>query len=145
MGAGRAPFDEELFSFVTTFAPSYMTAEYRRQFWVGKSHVDFSHEREWRVPHDLDFDLSNVRFVVVDTYEDMAKAPRELKDAIGRENWLIMSNWERVEKLWPIHQLPVTVPFAVTEADQAQDALRSGGVSEVGAACSQDLGSEVRE
>jgi len=79
---------------------------YRAKYWPKAKDIDFSHEREWRIPHDLVFDLSKVSFVIVDTYEDMAQAPKELKDAIGRENWLIMSNWERVEKLWPVHQVP---------------------------------------
>lgn len=105
VGEDAMPFDDELFSFVTPFAPKYMPQAYRQQYWVGKKIADYSHEREWRVPHDLPFAPGDVAFVVVDTYEDMAKAPAALKDAVGRENWLIMSNWERVEELWPVHQV----------------------------------------
>jgi len=106
VGAGLEPFDEQLYSFLTPFAPPYMPKTYEQKYWSGKKKVDFSHEREWRVPHDLTFDLPKVNFVIVDTYEDMAKAPKNLKDAIGRDNWLIMSNWQRVEELWPVHQVP---------------------------------------
>jgi hypothetical protein len=106
VGPGNEPFDEQLYSFLTPFAPPYMPKAYEEKFWPRKKKIDFSHEREWRVPHDLTFDLSEVSFVIVDSYEDMAKAPTDLKDAIGRENWLIMSNWQRVEELWPVHQVP---------------------------------------
>jgi hypothetical protein len=106
VGAGSEAFDEQLYSFLTPFAPAYMPKAYEAKYWQKKPKVDFSHEREWRVPHDLTFDVSKVCFVVVDPYEDMAQAPKELKDAIGRNNWLIMSNWQRVEELWPVHQVP---------------------------------------
>ncbi len=105
VGPGKEPFDEQLFAFLTPFAPPYMPKSYKTKHWAHKKYVDFSHEREWRVPHDVTFDLSKVCFVIVDKYEDMAKAPQDLKDGIGRENWLIMSNWERVEELWPVHQV----------------------------------------
>ena len=39
------------------------------------------------------------------SYEDMAKAPKPLKDAIGRENWVILSNYRKIEQLWPQHRL----------------------------------------
>jgi hypothetical protein len=105
VGEDKVPFDPELYAFLTPFAPPYMPNDYRQQHWVGRKFIDYSHEREWRVPHNLTFSLDDVSFVVVDTYEDMAQAPSALKDAIGRENWLIMSNWERVEEFWPVHQM----------------------------------------
>jgi len=57
------------------------------------------------VARDLTFTLGDVAFVTVDTYEDMAKAPKPLKDAIGRENWVILSNYRKIEQLWPQHRL----------------------------------------
>lgn len=104
--AGTDAFDPELFPFLTAFAPPYASAQYRNQWWTGKAPIDFSHEREWRVPHDLAFAVDRIEFVLVDTYEDMAQAPAPLKDAIGRENWIIMSNYRRIEELWPHHQVP---------------------------------------
>lgn len=100
------PFHERVFAFMTPFVPFYSPQAYKDRFWKGRPPVDFSHEREWRVPHDLVFTLRKVAFVIVDTYEDMAQAPTELKDGIGRENWLIMANHQRIEKLWPLHHLP---------------------------------------
>jgi len=105
-GPTKLPFDPHLFAFITPFVPPYAPEEYKENFWKDKQPIDYSHEREWRVPHDLVFELEKVAFVIVNSYEDMAQAPKELKDAIGRENWLIMSNYEKIEKFWPLHQLP---------------------------------------
>jgi hypothetical protein len=106
VGTGKDPFDSDLHSFVTPFAPPYMPSPYKTKYWKGKKDVDYSHEREWRVPHELSFDYSKVAFVIVDTYDDMAKAPKALKDAIGRDSWLIMANYEKIEKFWPVHLVP---------------------------------------
>ena len=67
--------------------------------------VDYSHEREWRVPHDFTFELDQVEFVVLKTYEDMAQFPKHLKDSIGRENFLLMDVYKTIEPLWPVHNL----------------------------------------
>jgi hypothetical protein len=106
VGAGRVPFDSQLFAFITPFMPFYAAQSYKDEHWNGKTPVDYSHEREWRVPHELTFTADRVQFVLVDTYEDMARAPTELKDMIGRENWIIMSVYRKIEEIWPIHQLP---------------------------------------
>ncbi len=95
-----------MFAFVTPFCPPYAPKQYKAKFWKRAKTVDFTHEREWRVPHDLDFNLTDVAFVIVAKYEDMAQAKTILKDTIGRENWLLMDNYERIEKLWPVHHLP---------------------------------------
>jgi hypothetical protein len=63
---------------------------------MNNKNVDYSHEREWRVPHSLSFEYSHVEFVVLDTYEDMAKFPSELKDNIGRDNFLLMENYRHM-------------------------------------------------
>jgi len=106
VGQGKHPFDPELFAFLTPFTPFYAQQSYKDEHWEGKSPVDFSHEREWRVPRDLEFSADHVQFVLVDTYEDMAQAPKDLKDSVGREKWIIMSVYRRIEEIWPTHQLP---------------------------------------
>ena len=65
--------------------------------------VDYSHEREWRVPHNFPFDFSDVEFVILKDYSDMAQFPQDLKDAIGREKFIFIENYEHVEALWPVH------------------------------------------
>ncbi|MGQ0603708.1 MAG: abortive infection system antitoxin AbiGi family protein [Anaerolineales bacterium] len=103
---GTQPFHPQLYTVLTPFMPFYASPEYKNRYWSGKNPIDYTHEREWRVLHDLHFPLEKVSFVIVDTYEDMAKAPAEFKDAIGRENWLLMSNYEKVEEFWPVHNMP---------------------------------------
>jgi hypothetical protein len=106
VGADEYPFDPLVYAFATPFAPPYASTEYKAKHWNGRNPIDYTHEREWRVPHELAFELSDVAFVIVDTYEDMAHAPAEFKDAIGRDNWLLMSNYQKIEELWPVHQMP---------------------------------------
>jgi hypothetical protein len=35
----------------------------------------------------------------------MARFPRDLKDAIGRERFIIMDIYENIERLWPVHRI----------------------------------------
>jgi hypothetical protein len=105
VGRDRLAFEPHLFAFMTPFVPDYAPREYIDKYWEGKPRVDYSHEREWRVPHDLIFSMERVAFIIVNSYKDMATAPRKFKDAIGRNNWLIMSNYRQIEEIWPTHKL----------------------------------------
>ncbi|MCG3150641.1 MAG: hypothetical protein PCFJNLEI_04130 [Verrucomicrobiae bacterium] len=102
----KYPFEPQLYAFVTPFMPGYAPKAYKEKFWKKDKDIDYTHEREWRVPHDLDFDLKHIEFVIVSKYEDMAKAPAKFKDAIGRDKWLIMENYRKIEELWPLHHVP---------------------------------------
>ena len=62
------------------------------------------------MPHDLAFDYSQVEFVILNTYEDMAQFPKELKDEIGRDKFLLLDNYKMIEKLWPVHNLGLDTP-----------------------------------
>lgn len=86
--------------------PPYAPEAYKDRFWKKDKAVDYTHEREWRVPHDIDFDYSDVEFVIVSKYVDMAKAPKPFKEAIDRDKWLIMENYRKIEELWPLHHIP---------------------------------------
>jgi hypothetical protein len=99
-------FHDHLKAFVTPFWPFYAPYQHRQQHYGGKAGVDYTHEREWRVPHDLKFKPEDVAFVIVDRYEHMAQTPKEIKDAIGREKFLIMDIYRKVEQLWPTHLTP---------------------------------------
>jgi hypothetical protein len=103
----KPAFDDRLWSFVTPFAPAYAPpAKKKSASWkkFAKT-LDFTHEREWRVPHDLTFKESDVEFVIVNSYEDMAAIPKPIKDGIGRSRFLIMDIYRQIEKLWPTHVL----------------------------------------
>jgi hypothetical protein len=114
----KEAFDDRLWSFVTPFAPAYAPPTKKKSTSWGKipnKGLDFTHEREWRVPHDLTFEHSDVAFVIVNSYEDMAAMPKRLKDGIGRKNFLIMDIYREIEKLWPVHVMSST-PSAHTTA-----------------------------
>lgn len=96
----RQKFDKYLLPFVTPFSPSYRPKHMKGAYFAT---VDYSHEREWRVPHDFPFTLDSVEFIILKDYHDMAQFPRDLKDAIGREKFILIENYERIESLWPVH------------------------------------------
>lgn len=100
---GWKGFNSELYAFVTPFCPPYAPAEYKDKHWKTKKPVDYSHEREWRVPHNFSFNLSEVEFVIVPDYEAVAKFPKHLKDSIGRSKFIMLDVYSQIEKLWPVH------------------------------------------
>jgi hypothetical protein len=98
-------WDQNVHTFVTPFWPFYRPKKLRTSEILGNKNIDYSHEREWRVPHDLTFQYNHIKFVVLNTYEDMAKFPKELKDTIGREKFLLMENYKQIERIWPVHNI----------------------------------------
>lgn len=98
-------WDDSVHTFVTPFWPSYRPTKLRKNGVLGDKNVDYSHEREWRVPHELKFNYSHIEFVILNTYEDMAQFPGNLKDSIGREKFLLMENYKQIEKIWPVHNI----------------------------------------
>jgi hypothetical protein len=72
---------------------------------MGGKTIDYSHEREWRVPHNFTFELEQVAFVVVASYEDLAKFPRDLKNVIGRDKFILVDIYTNIEALWPTHNI----------------------------------------
>lgn len=99
----KQQWDEHLKTFVTPFWPAYRpkTEKFSKPL-KGKT-IDYAHEREWRVPHDFRFELEQVQFVVLPDYEAMAKFPKALKDAIGREKFILVEVYRHIERLWPTH------------------------------------------
>ncbi len=98
-------FHPELYAFVTPFCPAYSPEGYKEKHWKGRPPIDYSNEREWRVPHEFSFELPEVQFIVVPDYEAVAEFPKDLKDAIGREKFIIVEVYSQIEKLWPVHLL----------------------------------------
>ncbi len=97
-------FAPELYPFVTTFSPSYAPPEYLSTFWANKPPRDFTHEREWRVPHNLDFSLDDIVFVIVPSADEMRRmqaASDEIQRGLPEDKWLFMNNYEQIERLWP--------------------------------------------
>ena len=100
LAAGK--FDKHVWPFVTPFSPVYRPTHMKGKYFPT---VDFSHEREWRVPHDFPFTYEDIEFVILNDYHDMAAFPRDLKDAIGREKFILIDNYKKIEELWPVHKI----------------------------------------
>jgi hypothetical protein len=71
-------WEPDLYTFVTPFWPEYRPRGINEPRHPGRT-VDYSHEREWRVPHDFTFELNQVKFVILPSYEEMARFPADLR------------------------------------------------------------------
>lgn len=100
----RGQWEKHLFPFVTRFWPSYRPKSSDEKV-VNRTDCDYSHEREWRVPHDFSFDYKHIEFIILPDYKAMAAFPQELKDGIGREKFILMDNYMLIERLWPVHRI----------------------------------------
>lgn len=101
----KQQWENHVKAFATPFWPDYRPETLHGIKHLGGKTVDYSHEREWRVPHDFTFEYSQVEFVVVRSYEDMARFPKPLKDAIGRNRFILVEIYQNIESLWPTHIL----------------------------------------
>jgi len=101
----KQEWTNHVMAFTTPFWPEYRPNTLRSKEYLGGKTVDYSHEREWRVPHNFQFDYSDVAFVVLKNYEDMARFPKPLKDSIGREKFILVEVYRNIERLWPTHIL----------------------------------------
>lgn len=99
VGEGNKPFHSQLYAFITPFRPAYAPSDYKAEHYGGKNKLDYSHEREWRVPHNLPFSYQDVQFVIVDLHEDIEAAPEELRKAVALDNWIVMSNYRKIEEI----------------------------------------------
>ncbi len=99
----KQDWDKHVHAFVTPFWPAYRPSHLKSDDFLKGKTIDYSHEREWRVPHDFSFEYSSIKFIVIKTYEDMAKFPKDLKDAIGREKFILVEIYRNIERLWPTH------------------------------------------
>lgn len=68
------------------------------------THIDYTHEREWRVPTDFSFEYEDVKFLIVEQFADIAKLPPAAVKVLGERSILSMSNYRRIEELWPTHR-----------------------------------------
>lgn len=70
----KQEWHEHIKPFVTPFWPSYRPKTLNKK--VIFQTCDYSHEREWRVPHDLPFEYEHISFVILNDYNDMAQFPK---------------------------------------------------------------------
>lgn len=88
--------------FTTPFKPSY-SRETLPNVPDGKP-LDFSHEREWRVPSDMSFNYSDIQFLILNSTEDLGDFERYINQ-IGVDRVILMENYKKIESLWPVHKI----------------------------------------
>lgn len=101
----KQAWEDHLYTFVTPFWPAYRPEKLKEPQYLGGKNVDYSHEGEWRIPHDFSLELSQVEFVILPDYKHMASFPQPLKDGIGRKKFLLMDVYRTVGRLWPVHNI----------------------------------------
>jgi hypothetical protein len=77
--------------------PEYASDEHVVANWNRPNRLDFTHEREWRVPHDLAFRLTDVEFVIVATGNDAA----QITATTLQGKVLQIDNYSRINEFWP--------------------------------------------
>ncbi|MEM7493489.1 MAG: terminase [Pseudomonadota bacterium] len=101
---GQQQWEGTNYTFVTPYWPAFRPAS--KAGHDKQSHpIDYLHEREWRVPHNFTFTLQQVEFVIMPDYGTMASFPQALKDGIGREKFIFMDVYRKIEDLWPVHNI----------------------------------------
>ncbi len=97
----KQEWHEDLYPFVTPFWPKYRPGHLKEKY--SFQTCDYSHEREWRTPHDLCFDYSQISFVIINTYEELNQIPEAIRDSVGNDKFVLMENYRKIERLWPVH------------------------------------------
>lgn len=104
-GQDNYPFAREVWAMCTPFAPEYASEDYLEASNWTRGRLDFSHEREWRIPRHLTFSNDDVEFLIVANHTDIEAAPVGVRNAIPENKWIVMSNYEMIEAIWPQHLL----------------------------------------
>lgn len=89
--------------FVTPFWPNYRpkSINAKKEFPT----CDYTHEREWRIPHDFDFDYKHIEFIILDNYSEIERIPKDILKKISNDKIILMENYKKIERLWPVHKL----------------------------------------
>lgn len=93
-------FHDDLWPFITPFVPDYASQEHIAEYW-NRPTIDYTQEREWRVPRDLEFDYGDVAFVVVDNNADGDAVAAVPPDNALRGKIVLRDNYNRITTLWP--------------------------------------------
>lgn len=90
---------DNILQFLTPYSPDYDTDYAKGKY----PRVDYTHEREWRLPNSLCFNYTDISFVIIKRHEDYDLLPDEFKTKFDRNKVIVMDNYRLVEELWPVH------------------------------------------
>jgi hypothetical protein len=88
-------------AFLTPFAPEYAPESHKK----GGRAIDYSHEREWRVPNDLRFAVEALELITVRCHADIDYIQEKLQKSLPEDKVVVMENYRQIERLWPLHYL----------------------------------------
>lgn len=95
-------WSKDIKGFTTPFAPKYGGENMDGRC---KNPIDYTHEREWRVLHNLKFEYSDIAFIVLPSSKYLPSIPSVVQKAVGTDNILFMNNYRKIEELWPTHHI----------------------------------------
>ena len=90
---------ESVMQFLTPYSPEYDTDYAKKKY----KRVDYTHEREWRMPNSLTFSYEDIAFVIIQKHVDYDMLPEDFKVNFDRNKIIVMDNYRLVEDLWPVH------------------------------------------
>ena len=94
---------EEAYPFLTPFVPLYAPDYIKNLAPFNGKAIDYTHEREWRIPKDFSFQYKSISFVILKSVVDLELIPAEIKNEIGIEKFIFMDTYKKIEELWPTH------------------------------------------
>lgn len=94
--------NDKIKPFLTPFIPPYSTQNHKTSSKF-PTHVDFTHEREWRVPHDFTFKVDEIQFIVVAKHADIENILSQIPWKIPEDKFLSIDMYNKIEHLWPTH------------------------------------------
>lgn len=74
-----------------------------------QDYLDYSHEREWRLLENLEFDYADISFLVVDKAEEIEEIVEVTNGGVSTNLILPMSTYKMIESLWPVHKIVTTL------------------------------------
>lgn len=95
-------WNEEIKGFTTPFSPEYGEEKMDGRC---KNPIDYTHEREWRILHNLEFEYADIAFIVLPSSKYLPSIPSVVQKAVGTDNILFMNNYRKIEELWPTHHI----------------------------------------
>jgi len=97
---------EDVKKFLTPYVPNFEGNDDMDLPQFNHKPLDYSHEREWRLPHDLTFEYDDISFVVLNTAKSFSYVGQDLIEAIGIKKFILMDTYKQIERLWPTHIVP---------------------------------------
>ena len=104
----KQEWDNSIKNYFTPFVPKYaseVTKDEFRSNGFDQDYLDYSHEREWRLLDNLEFDYRDISFLVVDKAEEIEEIAKLTRGNISTDLILPMSSYKIIESLWPVHKV----------------------------------------